>query len=125
MSKNKTGLISTKAILGYINSLLSNYLKKKSTTQKTENNKKVIYYKIIHMNVIQEIIKYKKNIGINIVDTKNIFRYNETLFNYQHLIKTRDQEQKHIIGDVIIKQDININNCLDKNINFEMEFNCY
>ena len=123
MSKNKTDLLSTKAILGYLNSLLSNYLIKISTIQKTENNKKVNYYKIIHMNDIQEIIKYKKDRGFKIIDTNNIFRYNETLFNYQHLIKTQDQEQKNIIGDVIIKQDININNCLDKNINFEIEFN--
>ena len=123
MSKNKTDLISTKAILGYINSLLSNYLRKIATTQKTEKKIKVNYYNIVHMNNIQEIIKYKKDRSFKIIDTNNIFRYNETLFNYQHLIKTRELEQINIIGDVVIKHETNMINSLDKNINFEIEFN--
>jgi hypothetical protein len=117
MSKVKTDLRTNKAVLGYINTILSNYFIKIKTIQKRNIKGAVTnYYIIEHLHNIQEITKYRNDKGLNY--SLNIFKYDENLFIYKHLIKQKDNIDNTIINER--RQDKIINN-IDFNITFNDE----
>lgn len=119
MSKVKTDLRTNKAVLGYINSILSNYFIKISSVRNRNNKGELTnYYFIEHLNNIQEITKYRNDKNDNLNLGLNIFKYNEETFIYKHLIKQLDDNDNNIINDV---QQIKCINKLDFNIYFNDE----
>ena len=88
----KIEIISTKAFLGFINSLLSNYCLKINIHRITKKVKKstikINSYYLEHLNNIEEIIQYKKDKNYYLIDQKNIFNWNKLKKppKYNHLL---------------------------------------
>jgi len=120
MSKIKADLRTNKAVLGYINTILNNYFIKISSVRKRNNEGEMTNnYIIEHLNNIQEIIKYRQDRHIKIYDSSNMFKYDEETFIYKHLITKTEKIIN--INDKDAKQDINIFNNLDFDIQFNDE----
>ena len=88
----KIEIKTTKAFLGFVNSLLYNYCLKISIHQKNIKVKKLVIknnsYYLEHLNNIEEIIEYKKIKKYHIIDNKNIFKWDKELKPpiYSHLL---------------------------------------
>ena len=89
----KIEIKTTKAFLGFVNTLLSNYCLKISVHRKNIKVKKLVIksnsYYLEHLDNIEEIIQYKKDKKYYLLDSKNIFKWNQNIKppKYNHLLK--------------------------------------
>jgi hypothetical protein len=113
---------SKRQILGYINSLLHSFNLCISTVQKrTGGANKTNFYKLEHLNNIDEILYYKIEKGyFKLKDKDNLFKPNKEKFIYNDL---HINDNKKIVDSVPDYQQINeYTKLLDAGISFIIEF---
>lgn len=111
-----------KQILGYINSLLHTFnLSIKLLQKRIGGKNKTNFYKIEHLNNIDEIIFYKIEKGyFKLKDKDNLFKPNKKEFIYNELHINNIKKDVDSVPDY--KQINDYTNLLDINISFIIEF---